>query len=380
MKTRTGVLFWAGLAFGCANVLGLDDYEVTDQPASGGSSAGGSSGSQAGGSGPGGSGPGGSGPGGSGPGGSGPGGSGPGGSGPGGTDAGGSGPGGAGPGGTGAGGSGAGGTDAGGTSGVGGAPIGDLGGRCTTDGDCGAGLVCLTSTSTSLGGNGAPMGLCTAACSNGQPCPGDFLCVNYAAMGQPEQAYCLERCTFGPVGGSTIDPSKCHGREEFGCTPFDSSGTVTPGCSPACNKDSDCAPWFCDRSAGTCRPTPDTGLPVGSVCNPSNDQCRGACSNFGTASICVEGCVWGAAESCGFAGSPPADAFCLFSYSATSNNGGPGPGDSAACGKLCDCDAECAPSAGVICSPFNDANVETFLGRKGACGTDMTSGTIPTCG
>jgi hypothetical protein len=290
-------------------------------------------------------------------------------------------------GGTGAGGTGAGGfggTGAGGSGGTGGITNFNLGTACSSNAQCGAGLYCLLPSSKDLDGKGAPKGLCTADCSSSATVCDAFgnntICLEYPN----QKSICIEGCNFGPTTLTQFSPNKCRGRQELACAPFfdAQSNFIGAGCVTNCNANSDCGPGlYCDPSDGACTSTPPTGLPLGSSCTqPSpggNDACKGNCTSLqGTGSqttVCTEVCTMGAVPQCGWSGpGTTADAFCLYSATVISQNGGPGVGDRGSCGQLCDCNSQCA-NPSMVCSAFAGtpaSDLENLTSRKGYCTLD----------
>lgn len=270
-----------------------------------------------------------------------------------------------------------------GTAGAGNVPPsipGRLGRRCVSDAACGDGMVCVTSDSTLIGGQGPAKGICTADCSGfGNTCANfgpDAVCIRFDGGA----AFCMEGCSFGPRALTTFESSKCHGRPEMACSPFtDGSANVIPTCLPRCNSDADCEGLFCDPTTGLCDTEPSTGAPVGTPCDTSGpNTCRGTCNRFfigtmgDTTSMCGEQCTTGAGNvgeaSCGWAGpgSGVADAFCLFSFGLITSQGGPGYGDLGACAPLCDCNDDCA-NKDLVCRPIEDTEFTNATGRLGVC-------------
>lgn len=283
-----------------------------------------------------------------------------------------------------------GGAGTGGGAGVGGdaAATTPLGRACSTSQDCAAGLTCLGADSTELGGAGPAKGLCTADCtadlgkSSSSICTAidpAAVCVDLGAPGSPH-GVCLEGCSAGPDSLTDFDPGKCHGRHELACEPVYDSNNVSTGkgyCRPNCNSDADCGGRTCNPRTGLCDDQAAQGLPVGSSCpapgsDAGADPCRGTCGgvvhSFGGAPFtytCSERCTIGAVPSCGWDGSGPADAYCVFVYDANA-----GRGDQGACGQTCDCNSDCL-DPDLVCLPFNNATLESQLGHKGYCGDPL---------
>jgi hypothetical protein len=301
------------------------------------------------------------------------------------------------------------------TGGVGGGPPGNarLGAACATSVDCGAGLICITPTSSAFGGEGPAHGLCTTECGADAG-----LCTSFGAnavcLDFGTAAYCVESCTFGPVS-SAPNPNKCHGRDEMACAPlFGATGAtcttdancragelcdeqcfaVIPACLPQCNADSDCGSGrYCNPQTGLCRAAPKTGLSLGDECTQppagGTDACRGTCigivsSAGATASVytCAETCTIGGLPSCGWAGpasGTPASGLCLFSSTIIDERGGPGPGDRGSCAQLCNCNSDCQ-HASFVCMPLNDATLQMATRRRGFCTLPQGNPGITSCG
>lgn len=270
-----------------------------------------------------------------------------------------------------------------------------LGLPCSTDSDCGSGLTCLASDSTALGGAGPAKGLCTADCTadlgkaSSSICSAidpAAVCVDLGAPGSPH-GVCLEGCSSGPDSLTSFSPDKCHGRPELACQPIYDSNNVSTGkgyCRPDCNSDADCGGRTCNPRTGLCDDQAAQGLPVGSSCTQpadgGTDPCRGTCGavvhSFGGAPFtytCSERCTIGAVPSCGWSGTGPADAYCVFVYDANA-----GRGDQGACGQTCDCNSDCL-DPDLVCVPFNNSALVTELGHKGYCGDPLgpDGGTLP---
>ncbi len=269
----------------------------------------------------------------------------------------------------------------GGTAGTGGGGPTNaaLGKRCADASDCGTPLTCLAATSTALDGGGPPGGLCTLPCSDHLDCEAideDSRCEALGTGG----TFCVERCTVGPFGLMQFDPRKCHGREEFACSPLGSSA-ARPTCLPQCNADGDCPEGrHCDPKDGLCRDVPRKGLPTGAACS-SSDECLGECLGSDASFLsrtCTEWCTSGAAFGCGWAGPGTGlpEAFCFLPLLPVLTRGGPGLGDLSACVELCDTDADCS-HAQLGCEAFAVSSYSQITGRKGMCGISMGFGLPP---
>lgn len=286
----------------------------------------------------------------------------------------------------------------GGSGGTGGGAT-KLGAKCTKDAECGAGLTCLLATGTEMDGEGPAKGLCTTECSADPSVCGQFaanaVCLNF----ESGKGYCLEGCTFGgnAAQNGSLDQKKCHGRPEVACTGLLSStaGTdcgppnydcpkgeacatdnkchpVIPACVPRCNADADCGTGLkCNADTGLCTAGAISGKEVGEACTPSdggNDECKGRCLNFGDdLRICSAACTLGSQANCGWTGTGPAPAFCLFGSSAGGDQSD--WGDQGFCADLCNCNSDCA--SGLVCIDFGTSAAaqsnKNFLKAQGYC-------------
>jgi len=241
--------------------------------------------------------------------------------------------------------------------------------------------------------------LCTAECITDDDCPSNAFCLVSAEVGY---GFCLERC----ISGSTLITDKCHGRSDMACVslarPTGSACTRNSDCAsgevcdtedrvcvdpfdacwPTCGGDFHCADGMkCDFESGLCVPEDDLpeGEPIGAECDPNADPdpCSGMCLTFidensdPLVSTCTAPCTFGYLEGCGWDGTGPAPAVCLFPFDP---NGG--VGDIGICAQLCDCNADCNHS-GFVCLPFNDERIEDVLGRRGVCEIASLAGDTP---
>jgi len=265
---------------------------------------------------------------------------------------------------------------------------GALGAPCAGAADCGTGtgLQCVTAGSQLIGGQGPAKGLCTASCTSDTTCQTLSPTSRCVTLGPrfSTDSYCLESCRFSLASTVNFDPAKCHGRHEMACKPYQGQVAGEGLCAPTCNADADCgAGLFCDPGTGLCRSTALSGPGPGSTCSTTADTCRGDCLAFATRSqgninMCAEACTFGAVPGCGWSGVGPADAFCMYSYQAVYDAGGPGIGDAGLCTKLCDCDAQCGrPELGCI---SGDAAFVPLTKRKGFCSPpfDTSGQPVPT--
>jgi len=177
-----------------------------------------------------------------------------------------------------------------------GGAIDHLGITCIVDGDCGAGLKCLTpeGTTAALGG-GPANGYCSKDCASGEDCPGNNSLCAIAKLGQ--MGVCLLTCDLGPDLVSLdemLDPTKCLGREDLRCTTVANA----TACVPTCGKDDQCpAGRFCDPRVEVCVDKPNTGFALGAKCDSKSmtPDCAGICVGFTDvdASWCSSPCVLG---------------------------------------------------------------------------------------
>jgi len=153
-------------------------------------------------------------------------------------------------------------------------------------------------------------------------------------------------------------------------------------CRPMCRADADCvAGQFCDFASGFCTGTEPTGLPIGSLCDPTlppeQDECNGFCSatdETNTQGTCAAFCSAGLdAYGCGWVGEGAPDAGCLFATIISRDETDDitlALSDLMICGGLCDCNDDC-PADGEYCMDENQANatasIEAIFGRKGYC-------------
>jgi hypothetical protein len=304
--------------------------------------------------------------------------------------------------------SGKGGSSAGGSSGSGSSNTTRLGAPCRSDGDCADDrMFCLASDGLE-DGSGPPNGLCTLECTSDGQCfelTDNTYCVQFSDT----EAYCMESCVTGSAG----EP-KCQERTDFACSalgliPGDDEcetsddcsggqlcstdgvcGDVVTGCLPTCGGDFDCETGFCDFLSGFCVEDKDDDLlPIGSACVPPDDNepepCDGFCiptNDAGTEGECAAFCVsTETGVGCGFDGSEPADAACLFGTILSPQND-VGFGDVMLCGKLCDCNDEC-PISGDRCVDETEGIVMDVWGRNGYCrqldDTESESDTFSDC-
>jgi len=154
-----------------------------------------------------------------------------------------------------------------------------LGAMCKVDADCDTGMVCLTPSSTELGGGGPANGMCTLTCAATTDCSAvesGADCFNFGSTASPV-LYCLPACTLGGTDATTA-ATKCQGRGDFSCVDLsDANATgAEPFCIPLCRSDLECGTGlYCDKGSGYCSKTKPTGDPVGTACTPSVTSATG---------------------------------------------------------------------------------------------------------
>jgi hypothetical protein len=244
-----------------------------------------------------------------------------------------------------------GGTSTGGSGQGGGGTSEYLGAACSADGDCGAGLRCITSTTNDpvLGG-GPAGGYCSKDCAQDTDCPGDgSLCLK-ATKNDPK-GICLLGCTLGPALTYINDPQpadKCQGREDVRCAELQQGIAL---CLPTCGEDVQCdGGKVCDPRAGVCVDKANTGLAMGAKCDPNaqTPDCAGVCLQFSSGAggggaggaapdtMCSEPCVMGGKDflnqlDCGGA----TKGLCAFAAK------GAGSGDFGYCTPACKSQEDC---------------------------------------
>jgi MYXO-CTERM domain-containing protein len=236
------------------------------------------------------------------------------------------------------------------------APTHLVGKACTQNADCGAGLVCLASTGSSLSGSGPAGGVCSVDCAtNGQAdcnvVDTGSICVTVDSAKNIK--YCFEFCIEGTPAAPT---DKCHGRKDVACDPI----AQFPGagfCRPTCNADSDCGTRKCDPANSFCLDKVTGTLPFGSACDRAvgAPACKGICFALDPTaptpdnSFCTLACVIDAPNACGAdptSAGPPAAACLIAADSASA-----GSGDLGFCAALCDCDGDCF-NPRFVCRPL----------------------------
>jgi hypothetical protein len=189
----------------------------------------------------------------------------------------------------------------------------------------------------------------------------DLACSGVGAAAGTTACTTIDDCALGEVCIAAVegDPTLC--------------SPVVSACVPTCRGDFECgAGQYCDLYIGMCLPGAPTGQPIGSVCDPAaaTDPCAGLCLPVSdTEGMCSGACGYNATlTGCGFDGTTPADAICLF-LPGYVDSMDVGAGDAGYCGPLCDCNDDCL-STGWGCF---DIEVElgegagAFFGRAGVC-------------
>jgi hypothetical protein len=261
-----------------------------------------------------------------------------------------------------------------------------LGSTCTSDAQCGNGMVCALAKGTWLGDGGPSNGMCTMACSpGGTECamlkPGAE-CFDFGTAAAA-QGYCLDSCT----GGDPMEvQSKCAGRFDFLCADLGET-SVEEFCVPHCRSDAECgAGLFCDKSQllGLCSKTkPPAGDPVGSPCTPGAaiNTCEGYCIRTSADGVkpptgnCVELCSGGSECMYSSGSSPAPGGFCGGALSDAF-----GAIDLGYCLSNCSCTGDCKLS-GDLCRKWPDAeaNLATALGAPGLCYPVLAQSVELTC-
>jgi hypothetical protein len=245
------------------------------------------------------------------------------------------------------------------------------GAACESDANCREGLTCVTKDQELVLGEGPSAGICLAPCIPGH----DILCTGVEAKAKcvvlddkgtattsDDTAYCMLGCNIG----DTKDPDKCRSRDDMVC--FEEvPGSGIGYCRPACRKDSDCSPRYCDLGTGLCSGASRTGDSIGSLCDPTTDTCAGACHTYsGAYTECTGLCSYGEPGACGQTRTdPPYDYYCYAEDAL-----GSGAGDLGYCARVCNCDSECG-RVDNVCEPHPELVAKT--GRQGVCGSKALS-------
>jgi hypothetical protein len=305
------------------------------------------------------------------------------------------------------------------TGGTGGNVTSLLGDPCTTNAQCGTGLMCLLPDGLPSG-DGPPNGLCTLQCATGDDClefANEAYCVGFE---EDAAGNALNYCILGCVGGAVGAP-KCRVRDDFACGILGTEATtqgcvdtndcaaqqvcfaeiegnptvchdMTTACIPVCRADEDCANGqFCDFSSGFCTAAEPTGLAIGELCDPTlpaeQDPCNGFCiatDATETEGTCAAFCSASQqATGCGWTGDPAdsPEAGCLYA-TIISREGAGGislaESDLMLCGQLCDCNDDC-PAEVEFCMDENSedtmASINAIFGRPGYCRPLLTGET-----
>jgi len=274
-----------------------------------------------------------------------------------------------------------------GSSGGGSVTDTSLGLACTSNVQCGDGMVCATANGTLFGPGGPSHGMCTLSCSAGgtecETLKTGAECFNFGTDAVP-QGYCLDAC----VQGDAVDlQTKCAGRSDFACVDL-GQGTIAPFCVPHCRSDAECGTGlYCDKSSvlGLCSKTkPPAGDPVGAPCTPdaATNTCEGFCiqtSADGATPVtgaCVELCSGGFECMYSSGSSPSPGGLCGGALSDTF-----GTLDLGYCLANCSCTGDCK-LPGDLCRkwPAADADLASLLGAPGVCYSALAESVELTCG
>jgi hypothetical protein len=243
--------------------------------------------------------------------------------------------------------------------------------ECTTDAECGEGLVCSRADSMDFFGGGAAGGYCTAPCETHDDC-----------MALDTNARCGEfttgvgSCFLSCTAGESLLSLKCQGRPDLACD--DQSFTI-PMCRPMCAADAECgADRRCNIAEGVCMADDVVPTPVGTDCalEGGEDECLGGfCLAFSSTSdrgICSGLCTFGASGGCGVANNAQAgggEPICLFPVADLGS-----VGDVAFCGQKCDCDTECH-SPEMKC--LIQLDISPTFGAAGFCYPELDPAELP---
>jgi MYXO-CTERM domain-containing protein len=260
-------------------------------------------------------------------------------------------------------------------------PTYTVGKSCKKDGDCAAGLTCLTPDTDSLAAGGPAGGLCTVLCTTNGQDDCDRVDTASFCVSEPTGSvqFCAETCALGAVDAGV---AKCHDRDDMACSP---TQTGSGGyCSPTCRGDFDCGDGrVCEPRTGLCTKSLAGTLPLGSPCDPTDQvsDCVGICVPLGDgaptkdSSFCSMNCALGREDACGKNSTTPGVtlAQCVFGFDSSERTGDVGD-----CGQVCDCDSDCVNPA-FVCSPNNTR----VTGHAGVCVPRLTfNGVTPgtSCG
>jgi len=245
---------------------------------------------------------------------------------------------------------------------------GTLGAPCAMTTDC-VELQCIQTLNRVDGTLTVSGGICSLPCTSNSECPAGTVC---NSTGAAFPGFCTESCAYGPESLDDFSQDKCHGRADFGCSPFTTAGVVQPTCLPLCSDDDCPMPLFCDLGTGYCAQNGlPGGLPTGASCplGSANDPCTGLCvavsTSMGDVGICRDLCILGDPDGCSHV--DPNAAACLEGLGSPA-----GVGDGALCSQLCNCLADCMQT-GLPCVALD----EPIRGKSGYCGV-LTPGLLPT--
>ena len=266
-----------------------------------------------------------------------------------------------------------------------------LGIECTSDAQCGDGMVCAKANGTAFGDGGPSMGMCTMICDptdeTNAECDGlkpGAACFNFGSDDAPV-GYCLDACEQGPLSDPT---SKCAGRSDFVCV--DLGDTVSfPFCVPHCRSDAECGTGlYCDKSSllGLCSKTKPTGKdPAGTACTPgaTPSTCQAACLRTSpdgvtpVTGVCSELCSAGSECMYGSGSKPAPGGFCGGQLTDVDV----GAIDLAYCLPNCSCTSDCTQD-GDLCRkwPSADSDLADILGAPGVCYPVVSNSVELTCG
>jgi hypothetical protein len=267
-----------------------------------------------------------------------------------------------------------------------------LGIECTSDAQCGDGMVCAKANGTLFGSGGPSLGMCTMACDTADATNAECdalkpgaACFNFGTKAAPA-GYCLDSCEQGTPLDVT---SKCAGRPDFVCADLGDATAPAPFCVPHCRSDAECGTGlFCDKSnlLGLCSKTKPTGTdPVGTPCTPGDmpSTCQGACLRTSAdgvmpvTGVCSELCSAGAECLYGSGSKPKPGGFCGGQLTDVEI----GAIDLAFCLPNCSCTGDCTQE-GDLCRkwPDADADLATLLGAPGVCYPVVAQSVELTCG
>lgn len=249
-----------------------------------------------------------------------------------------------------------------------------VGRSCTEDGQCGAGLECLTSSSNDFFGGGPAGGYCTTACADASECTALDPQSDCVVPPGATAGLCVRTCQS--LAPRSLAENKCLGRRDLACNSVaylelqTFTGLRQPGwCFPQCGSDEDCDGRSCDLGRGICTNTPAAGLAIGARCEANADCASQMCVGVAPGEqFCSAPCVFGQPVGCGFGPSATQrDAGCLAPIVQGFLGGGEGEGDVGFCVELCTVAADCEQNASRnwSCAPSTPA--QTRFNRDGVC-------------